>query len=1137
MKPRTLAVIPVVLLLALLAPVFAGERAADAVHHQLKVRLEPSSHTLRVEGTVTLPEKYVSSATETVLFLLHSGLSPEATTEGLVLEQVPGPPQSAAFGLDGKSQEVPDSDEVSVYRLRREEGGALPPTFGLVYEGVVHHPLEQSGEEYAQSFSQTPGTIQEDGVFLSGSTYWYPWFGYDMVTFTLEVQKPEGWNALSEGTRTADTPGMVRWESDSPVDEIHLCAARFTVYEDQAGSVATYAYLRTPDEALARKYLDTTAAYLEMYRVLLGRYPYGKFALVENFWDTGYGMPSFTLLGPKIIRFPFILHSSYPHEILHNWWGNGVFVEYETGNWCEGLTAYLADHLIKEQRGQGAAYRRDQLQKYADYVSGDEDFPLTAFRSRHSGATQAVGYGKTAMMFHMLRMELGDETFVSGLRKLYKDNAFRRASFEDVQAAFESAAGREMDLFFDSWVRRTGAPALVIESAAASGIGGNGLHLVLRQTQAGEPFPLLVPVAITLEGSDEAVLVHLPMSGKVLDQTIPLSGVPVRVQVDPDFDLFRRLDRREIPPSFGQAFGAEQVTLVLPSGASPAVLQGYRELSESWSGSQGGSVVTVLDADLKSLPADRAVWVLGWDNRFLPVVSEVVKQYGAALTVDGLSQGNDRLGRADRAVVVAVGNPADPDMAVAFLGNDNVAAMPGLGRKLPHYGKYGYLGFEGDEPSNMYKGSWPAVGSPMDAVTGRPGGEPPVAGARPVRQALATLPPVFSENAMREHVEFLASSELEGRGCGSPGLEKAAAYIEERFKAIGLKPGGLHASYRLPFAAQCGEADENVEQVNLLGVFGGTNEKYDGESVVVVAHYDHLGTGWPQGHVEDQGRIYNGADDNASGVAVMLELARVVAAGAVPERTILFLAVAGEESGLQGSRAYTEAPAMFYPVEKIIGVLNIDTVGRLEGRPVLVLGAGSADEWRHIVFGADYVTGVKAKSVTDDLGASDQKPFLEAGVPAVQFFSGPHLDYHRASDDPEKLDYGGMVKAAAFIKEFVEYLAARETPMTSPLEDRPGPDRLARPAPPSGRRVSLGTVPDFTWEGDGLRVSGTVPDSPAAAAGLQEGDILVELAGKPVDDLQALSGILKTHKPGDKVALAWLRDGNRHEAEVELKAR
>ena len=157
-----------------------------------------------------------------------------------------------------------------------------------------------------------------------------------------------------------------------------------------------------------------------------GPYPYSKFALVENFWETGYGMPSFTLLGEQVIRFPFILHSSYPHELLHNWWGNGVFVDFAGGNWCEGLTAYLADHLIAEQRGQGADHRRAILQRVTDYVTPENDFPLTRFVSRHNAVTEAVGYGKTAMAFNMLREKVGDAQFIKALQEFYRDNRFRR---------------------------------------------------------------------------------------------------------------------------------------------------------------------------------------------------------------------------------------------------------------------------------------------------------------------------------------------------------------------------------------------------------------------------------------------------------------------------------------------------------------------------------------------------------------------------------------------------------------------------------------------------------------------------------------------------------------------------------------
>ena len=179
-----------------------------------------------------------------------------------------------------------------------------------------------------------------------------------------------------------------------------------------------------------------------MYRSLIGPYPYAKFALVENFWETGYGMPSFTLLGPSVIRFPFILTSSYPHEILHNWWGNSVFVDYGQGNWCEGLTAYLADHLIQEQRGTGATYRRNTLQKYRDYVTSGRDFPLTEFRSRHSAATEAVGYGKMLMGAHMLRLKLGDQKFVQFLQRFYREQRGKVATFADFRRVAEGVRWR-----------------------------------------------------------------------------------------------------------------------------------------------------------------------------------------------------------------------------------------------------------------------------------------------------------------------------------------------------------------------------------------------------------------------------------------------------------------------------------------------------------------------------------------------------------------------------------------------------------------------------------------------------------------------------------------------------------------------
>jgi aminopeptidase N len=414
------------------------------MHHDIKVVLYPDEHRMTVQDRVTVPDGLLQD----LRFFLHRGLKPSSTNPGVRI-----------VGQNEKSRSVP----VESFKVSLPAG---QKAFELEYGGSIHHPLEPYGKEQARGFRQTPGVVSAEGVYLSGSSLWYPTFDQELVTFTLEVELPSGWDAVCQGKRTRhvreEDRTVVQWASAKPHEDIHIVAGPFTEYIQPAGKIDAMVFLRAPDKGLANKYLDATAMYLEMYEKLIGPYPYEKFALVENFWETGYGMASFTLLGPKIIRFPFILHSSYPHEILHNWWGNSVFPDYAAGNWAEGLTAYLSDHLIKETRGSGVAHRQENLQKYADYVSEERDFPLTQFRSRHSTSSEAVGYGKSLMFFHMLRQQLGDELFVQGLQDFYKKNEFQIASFDDICRSFEDVSGKEMEASFDQWLTQPGAPELKV---------------------------------------------------------------------------------------------------------------------------------------------------------------------------------------------------------------------------------------------------------------------------------------------------------------------------------------------------------------------------------------------------------------------------------------------------------------------------------------------------------------------------------------------------------------------------------------------------------------------------------------------------------------------------------------------------
>lgn len=1081
--------------LALAAAACADALGGSApVHHELTLRVEPSQHRIEARDTIT----FEAQGRRELSFSLHRGMNPRIVA-GARFEHVPSAAPGGLFERYRLALE-PDARQVTI-----------------AYGGEILHRVEERGEEYARSFGESPGIVSNDGVFLAASSHWYPRFENESLSFRLEVTLPAGWGSVSQGKREArnEDGGTTReiWRENQPQEEIYLVAGRFEEYRQAVGTAKAMVFLRKADAALAQKYLDATGRYLKMYEQLIGPYPYAKFALVENFWETGYGMPSFTLLGSKVIRLPFILESSYPHEILHNWWGNGVYVDYENGNWSEGLTSYLADHLLKEQRGQGAEHRRATLQKYTDYVRGEKDFPLTEFRGRHSAVTEAVGYGKTLMLFHMLRQKLGDAEFAAGLQRLYRDRQFKVTSFDDVRAAFESAADCPLGGFFDQWVTRSGAPRLQLEEVKVSEANGRfKVTGTLKQTQAGPPYPLRVPIAVQLDGVERVWQNHVEMTGATQDFELTVPARPRRVAVDPEFDVFRRLHREEIPPALSQVLGADRVTVVLPATAPEPLRRAYKELAQSWAGARSAAIEVRTDAEMTRLPEDRAVWLFGWENRFRRELAGVLDGYayrdaGARVEVAG----QELLADKHSAVVVAR-HPANPDLALALVAAHDAAAVPGLGRKLPHYGKYSFLGFSGNEPENILKGQWPVLGSPLTVTLDRR-----VAAAEwklAPRPALIELPAAFSLQRMQDDIAHLAAPEREGRGLGSVGLDAAAEYIVQRFAQAGLKPGGDQGSFFQAWSAPVPGLGEGVRMRNVIGVLPGRNPAL--ASVVVSAHYDHLGKGWPDAHAGDKGKMHPGADDNASGVAVMLELARALAGKTPPERSIVFAAFTGEEAGRLGSMRYVQT------ANKAMAVVNLDTVGRLGVRELLVLGAGSAREWPHIFRGVGFATGVTIKTVADDFGSSDQRSFIDAGMPGVQLFTGPHEDYHRPGDTADKVDGAGLLKAAGVLKEAVEYLANRAESLNTLLE--PGAQPNA-PATDAKRKVTLGTVPDFAHGGDGVRLSGVTPDTPAAAAGLRGGDVIVRINEREVRNLRDYGEVLRALAPGGKVTVHFRRDG------------
>ncbi len=665
-------------------------------NQEIEATIDVVNSFLTVKNQISLPKYLFSNNDKSIAFYLNKKLK-IGKVEGAKIENL-------------INEDTLNNQYVNKYQLIFKKSNSH--NFTIHYKGVVKDDIKKSAAEYARGFSETKGVISEKGIYMANSTYWLPTFNANLLsTFNLSVRINKDWSIVSQGDRTKNEVDgdkkMITYHSPEPMDEVYLIGAKWTEYSKKSGDVEVQAFLRTPDQELADRYLNVTSGYLQMYNTLIGDYPYTKFALVENFWETGYGMPSFTLLGEKVIRFPWILFSSYPHELLHNYWGNSVFVNYDKGNWCEGITAYMADHLMQEQRGSGATYRRNTLQKFTDYVNAENDFPINQFLNRNNSAEEAIGYGKVLMVNNMLRYELGDEVFVKAYQKFYEYNKFKKVSFPEIQKSFEEVSGKDLSAFFKQWIDRKGAPTLSISNVSSN---SNKLHFTLKQTQNEGVFNVNIPVAIYTEGNNEVVWKSVKMTKKEQKYTFDLDQKPLRIEVDPQFNIMRRLDRKEVPSSLSQVFGETKLTIIVPANSKSK--EAYQKMAETWKAtqeSQGKAVVIVNDIVVKKLPVDQSVWILGYENKY----------YGKELKTiykDSFNASNTEMIsslESSGALVYAIPNASNIAQSVGFVGANSDAAIAALTSKLLHYGKYGYLGFEGDAAKNVMKGSLPALDSPL----------------------------------------------------------------------------------------------------------------------------------------------------------------------------------------------------------------------------------------------------------------------------------------------------------------------------------------------------------------------------------------------------------------------------------------
>jgi hypothetical protein len=374
---------------------------------------------------------------------------------------------------------------------------------------------------------------------------------------------------------------------------------------------------------------------------------------------------------------------------------------------------------------------------------------------------------------------------------------------------------------------------------------------------------------------------------------------------------------------------------------------------------------------------------------------------------------------------------------------------------------------------------------------------------------------------VRRVAGLLAADAMRGRGAGSAELDRARDLVAAELRSAGLEPG-FGAGWIQEF-----EGDGGVKLANVAGRVPGSSPEW----LVVGAHYDGLGVGAPG--TEHEGEVHPGADDNASGVAALVRIARSVAGATDFRRSLWIVAFSGEELGTLGSRHFVAHPPA--DLGGCVAMLNLDTVGRIENGRLLVLGSGTAEEFRAILQGANHAFGFDLAWNAAGVGASDHTPFLEKGIPSLHLFSGAKPEYHRPGDRLELLDFDATAKLADLVAEVAGYLAASEERLTF----RPqGLERVTSAPGSSGpRRVSFGSIPDFSRESGGILLSGVMPGSPAEAAGLAAGDLLVELNGRALDTIHDFQEALAGHAPGDVVRVRYRRGEEEREAEVTLAER
>ncbi len=559
------------------------------------------------------------------------------------------------------------------------------------------------------------GVIGEEGAYLpSMPESWYPRQPGEIAFYDVTISTPSDYDAVMEGEWVSSKVEEVkrgrikmnRWKSVNPLESINIVVGKYDVRKKNYKGINIYTFFSRENKKYSRTYIKHVKRYIDMYHNnLFPTYPYSKFAVVESPLATGFGFPSFTMLGSEVLKLPFIPETSLGHEFVHNWWGNSVFQDRERGGWVEGLTVYTSDQLYAEQKGEGADYRFNNLLSYVNNP-GSAGLSLSDITDATESDMRPVLYAKGAMFFNMLENTMGRELFYKALRGFYWEMAFKRATWEDMERVFENLSRRELSFFFDQWIRKPSAPKFLLSdvSSEVDTDKEDFYRLGFVVTQEDDLYQMSLPISIRLENSKEVKLSFvLKEQAQKVELRVP--GRPVSFVIDLEYENMRTLYPKEVPPSLSSFLGDKDAVFVVPTEKGQGLGLYAGRLSKEY-----GQKVVTSDKALEMDLSEHSVFIVG-TARENPIYDEFKEAFGEVLNLDGkrITVAGKDYPVKGTIVAVAVKNPLNTEKTVCLVigeGLTEKGVLEAARRTMFNSGK-SYLVFkkDGELERGKFRGS------------------------------------------------------------------------------------------------------------------------------------------------------------------------------------------------------------------------------------------------------------------------------------------------------------------------------------------------------------------------------------------------------------------------------------------------